>query len=53
VVQKKTAIFGIGPPVRLIIFTLVLVIFDAGKLPITICLSNQNRNCERQVFLME
>jgi len=44
--------FGIGLPEPLIIFTLVLVIFGAGKLPITTCLNKQHQNYERQVFLM-
>jgi hypothetical protein len=45
-------VFGIGLPEPLIIFTLVPVIFGSRKLPTTTCLSNQNQNDERQVFLM-
>jgi Sec-independent protein translocase protein TatA len=39
--------FGIGLPELLFIFTLVLVIFGAGELPITICLSKKIQNFER------
>ena len=45
--------FGIGLPEPLIIFTFKLVIFGTGKLPIATCLSKQNQNYERQVFLMK
>jgi hypothetical protein len=43
---------GVGLPEPLIIFTLVPVITGSGKLPSATCLSNQNQNDERQVFLM-
>jgi Sec-independent protein translocase protein TatA len=44
--------FGVGLPEPLIIFTLVVVIFGAGKLAIATCLSKKIQNYERQVFLM-
>ena len=45
--QKKTAMFGVGLPKPSIIFTMVLIVFGAGKLPIAICLSKKIQNFKR------